>query len=448
MTNNDNITERLRFLGIDDDVRATLREAKPYIYDALPEILSGFYDHIREYPEVARMFSDTVMMDRAKQIQVRHWGLILSAEFDDTYVASVKKIGHVHNRIGLEPRWYIGGYNYISCKIMEAVSNKMKDSSFGSKSAKRSNWLTALNRAVMLDMDIAISVYLEEGKRERKELLDRLAANFEASVSGVISEVATSATDMRKNAESLTQIAHDAKARAQVVSTAATQASQASAGVASASEELSSAIGEISNQIQKSTEVTKRANNMALNASGAMKELLEQTKSISQVSDFINAVAGQINLLALNATIESARAGEAGKGFAVVASEVKALAGQTTKASEDIGLQVKRIQDASSLTEQQIIQIVGIIEEIDANTSSIAAAVEEQSTATNEIARNVSGTSQASQDVTRNIAVVENGAEQTNISSTKVLNTAEKLNEQTTLLRDKVHEFLNTVKAA
>ena len=51
-------------------------------------------------------------MNRAKSMQEKHWGLIISAQFDESYVASVKKIGQVHNRIGLEPRWYIGGYSF------------------------------------------------------------------------------------------------------------------------------------------------------------------------------------------------------------------------------------------------------------------------------------------------------------------------------------------------
>lgn len=444
----DNLSERLAFLGIDEQVKASLREAKPFIDAALPEILSGFYSHVGKFPTVAKMFSGQAMMDRASGLQAKHWGLITSAKFDEHYVASVRIIGQVHNRIGLEPRWYIGGYNFITCAIFEAVSAHLKGSMFNHAVEKRNEWLTALNRAVMLDMDFAISIYLEEGKRERKELLDKLAENFESSVSGVINEVAASASEMQHSAEALTNIAKESKEKAMIVAAAATETSQTSSGVASASEELSAAIREISSQIQQSSVVTKHATDMAQAVSGSMLSLLEQTKNISKVTEFINGVAGQINLLALNATIESARAGEAGKGFAVVASEVKNLAGQTTKASEEIGQQVQNIQDASAKTEAQVKQIVDIIGQINANISSIAAAVEEQSAATNEIAKNVTGTSEASNEVSRNIGIVEQGAEQTNVSSTEVLNSAAKLTTQTNLLRQKVDEFLSTVKAA
>ena len=348
---NSDLQERLVFLGIDDAVRESLRASKTVVGKALPTILDGFYKHVQTFPQVSRFFKGQSTMDAAKSLQIDHWSLILSADFNEHYVASVRKIGQVHNRIGLEPRWYIGGYNFITCGVVEAVSNHLGGSAIRNNSSKRNAWLTALNRAVMLDMDFAISVYLEEGKRERKELLETLAQRFEAGVSGVITEVSHSTDEMQANSRKLMQIAEEAKEKAMIVATSAEETSQTSASVASASEELSSAIREISQQIQKSTAVTENATSVAESVNQSMAALLEQTNSISKVSEYINGVAGQINLLALNATIESARAGEAGKGFAVVASEVKNLAGQTTKASEEIGLQVQRILQASTQTE-------------------------------------------------------------------------------------------------
>ncbi len=159
--------------------------------------------------------------------------------------------------------------------------------------------------------------------------------------------------------------------------------------VATAAEELSASISDISLKVAKSATSAAQATRAAAETDFRVQGLATVATRISDVVLLIQEIANQTHLLALNATIEAARAGEAGKGFAVVASEVKNLASETAKATDDISNQVDEIQKATKETVVAIQFITEIIQEINFVSGTIASAIEEQTLATHDIASNI-----------------------------------------------------------
>ena len=69
---------RLDLLGIDEPMRASLREMRPFFAKALPGILARFYDKVRHYDPACGIFRDGAMQE-AIRLQLQHWDLIAAA---------------------------------------------------------------------------------------------------------------------------------------------------------------------------------------------------------------------------------------------------------------------------------------------------------------------------------------------------------------------------------
>ena len=292
----------------------------------------------------------------------------------------------------------------------------------------------------------------EEAKRraevEKRALMDRMAGEFEASVGGVIQQVAAQATQMQSSATAMSATAEETTRQAGTVAAASEESSANVQTVASASEELSSSIAEIGRQVSHSSQIAANAVAEANRANEMVNGLVTASQKIGEIVELINDVADQTNLLALNATIEAARAGEAGKGFAVVAAEVKNLATQTSKATEEISVQISGVQSATQDAVKAIGSIGTTIAEINQIATTIAAAVEQQGAATQEIARNVEEAARGTQEVSSNITGVTKAANDTGAASQQVLTASKLLGEQSVHLNGLVSKFLSSLRAA
>ena len=434
---------RLRFMDIDADVSLALRELWKVIEPHLLDVLEGFYAHVGSDPELGKLVGN--QSGRLKQAQAAHWARLFSGAFDEAYMDGVRTIGLVHNRIGLEPRWYIGGYKYVLNRLVKIIAVTYRWSP-----QRLTRAISALNAAVLLDMDLAISVYQEAMMVERAQRqtdLEAAIAAFETAAGTVVGSVSTAATEMQDAARSMTAIAEQTSERTTAVAAASEQASANVQTVAVASDELTNSISEIGRQAALSTRIAGQAVEEARKTDEKVQGLASAAQRIGDVVTLINDIAAQTNLLALNATIEAARAGEAGKGFAVVASEVKGLANQTARATEEIADQVKAMQTATAESVDAIGGIENVINEMNEIAGAIAAAVEEQNAATQEIARNVQEAAHGTEDVSSNIASVAQAASETGAAASQIRGSAGLLADQADILKREMDTFLARARA-
>lgn len=297
------------------------------------------------------------------------------------------------------------------------------------------------------DADAAAAADAEE-KIRRGERVNAITKSFENMIGEIVEMVSSASIELEAAAGTLTATAAHSQQLSAVVASASSEASCNVQSVASATEELTSSVNEISRQVQQSAGIAGEAVEQARATNHRIGELAKAASRIGDVVELINTIAGQTNLLALNATIEAARAGEAGRGFAVVASEVKALAEQTARATGEISQHISGMQTATDESVDAIREIGDTISRMSEISSAIASAVEEQGAATQEIARNVQHAAHGTSQVSSNIADVERGATETGSASSQVLAAAQSLSSESTRLKTEVGKFLDAVRAA
>ncbi|MCA0418201.1 MAG: methyl-accepting chemotaxis protein [Proteobacteria bacterium] len=434
------LDKRLTFLHLDADAIQRLRSIEPIVSETIPAALDNFYRHILSFPETRRFFASEGQIAGAKGRQSAHWNRIANGKLDAEYVRAVNTIGQVHARIGLEPRWYIGGYAAVVTDLIAALvrarwPEQEPAGRFFSRKTARADQddgdrlaaeISVLVRVAMLDMDYSISVYLDEAEKAR---VAAEAATL-ASERRLVSETVGSAMTQLANGDLTTRLPNELpseygdlrnnfnvamttmeKAVGAVVDSSVAIKASASE-VSAASNDLAQRTEEQSNSLQSAAATTEqlaasvKANadasrqakmtadharsvaegggDVARRAVEAMALIEAASVKISDITSVIEGIAFQTNLLALNAAVEAARAGDAGKGFAVVASEVRTLAQRSSEASKDIS----QLIAASSA---QISEGVGLVRstgetlaEIVTSARSVATAVAEISSASAE----------------------------------------------------------------
>jgi methyl-accepting chemotaxis protein len=429
--------KRPDFLGLDDSQKALLKTLQPLVRESIGGALDTFYKKVRSTPETARFFREEAHITGAKGKQASHWEMISSGKLDEDYVASVTTIGKTHARIGLEPRWYIAGYALVLEQLIHTTMSKHWPSMFGKGKAEGlAAEVSVIVKAALLDMDYAISVYLDElaGQRERAEaarkqaeaeqsvalgelgkvlallsggdLESRLPAGLPENYAGMADHYNSAVETLRQSISMVRLAAQQILGSSQEISDATASLAQRTEQQAASIEESSAALHELSESVtatargaRKAANVTGDALSVAQSSGAVVSEAVaamgaieRSSTEISKIISVIDEIAFQTNLLALNAGVEAARAGEAGRGFAVVAQEVRELAQRSANAAKEIKTIIaqssSQVQTGVALVNksgESLGDIVDRVHELDSIIQGIAAATAEQSSGLTEV---------------------------------------------------------------
>ncbi len=239
-----------------------------------------------------------------------------------------------------------------------------------------------------------IAGIMETAAKVHRDTVDLSAAGAQAwdRTSRQSAQTHQAASAMQEMSISIAEVSGNAQSAADQARAAATAAHQGGAIV----EEMLSGMNTISESVSQTAETVQR--------------LGKESEQIIRIVNVIEEIAQKTNLLALNAAIEAARAGEQGRGFAVVAGEVRRLAESTRNATSEIAQMIESItantsaavQAMSSGTErvshgmeitaragESLKTIIAATDQVESQIAQIATASTEQSIAAQEFSQNL-----------------------------------------------------------
>jgi methyl-accepting chemotaxis protein len=441
--------QRLAFSQIDERALADLRQSKDLILRHLQAQLDTYFDYYAGFERTSHLVGSRDQINDTKAMYAGHWAIMLEGTFGEAYEASVTRIGELlYARMGFELCWYIAGYGLVLSGMLEGLAGGISGVFDRHAKQRKADLQRVIIKAATFDMSMVISVYMEARRRGRGETLQRLADDFDEAIGGIATIVSSSASELEVSASSLAATAGDTQRRSGEVASTFEHVSESVQAVAAAAEELASSVEEIGRQVHTANAVATAALDHASKTDARINELSEAAERVGDVVRLITSIAERTNLLALNATIEAAKAGEAGRGFAIVASEVKALAAQTSKATEEVGVQIVAMQAATNDSVAALKEISATIGNVSEISTAIAAAVEEQGAATREISRNVHQAAQGTQEVAASFVDVNNGAAEVEAATAQLLSSAQALSGEGSHLDGEVQGFLSRIRAA
>lgn len=298
----------------------------------------------------------------------------------------------------------------------------------------RTDQIGVLAGAVKKFQDVLTHLRDEDSrKRTQKHAIQELIKQM----STFIETIQIKAKTMKTNAIELSAMATNTEDQTKIASKSAYRTVEKTNSVLYSTQQLQSAVKDISSQILKQNDLVGDINEVTHASRKDMKKLNQASSEINEIVNIVKNIAGQTKLLALNARIEAARSGEAGKGFTVVAREVRELSLQTEAANEDIADKIAAIQKVSKTIIEYTQQTEKRIERLLLASHHISAAVEEQDTVTTGISENIDATANEIKDVSSRISNVNDAARKTNQFAGSVEVYSEQIEGQ---LSDLLHE--------
>ena len=170
------IKKRKAFHELSDADFTLLQELAIPMGQIQEHIMKAFYGHLDKFPETSSKLNEEKIREHLLQKQKNYLDELFSGNYDQQYFNNRLHVGIAHQKIGLDPKWYIGAYSKYLCSLIpELISNYENDITKAIAS------IQSLLKIVLLDIGLVLEAYFQ-ADRQAIEALKDYAENIVCSV--------------------------------------------------------------------------------------------------------------------------------------------------------------------------------------------------------------------------------------------------------------------------
>jgi rsbT co-antagonist protein RsbR len=149
------VIRRKEFLEFRQEDAEALKRLNEIAEKYADPVIDDLYRHFLSHEETKAFFQDPKVLQRVKRLQKEYFLRLTQGNYDAAYVANRLRIGTVHERINLAPKWYLGAYNFY----LRSVAARLQEA-FAKEPERAFSSFLSLMKLVFLDIGLAVDTYI------------------------------------------------------------------------------------------------------------------------------------------------------------------------------------------------------------------------------------------------------------------------------------------------
>ena len=164
------VDEMKRYLGLNAEDTALLRQLGPRLGKYFPEMAERFYSQIPHHPNAFRVFAGGETQIARLKHTLQEWARgLFRGVYDEAYAAERYQIGYRHVRVGLEQKYVISAMGIVRSFLNDCLMLEI------SATAERQRFASALSKILDLDLNLMCESYMHATTENLRKLNAQLA---------------------------------------------------------------------------------------------------------------------------------------------------------------------------------------------------------------------------------------------------------------------------------